>query len=298
MSQRRLSRLVLARMRVISLVALGATFLSHLLLSLAPQGADQLQQKAGVISGYVAWIVNLFRLNLGVTARGVDVGTALRGGIGVTAPLLCGAMLISIAVSLPPLLLRMSRKGRLPGQGLGHLLTVISFLPSVLLGYFAVLFWVHRFGRIPAWGIEKTPFIQAVGILFLPALVLGLGDGAAAELFGLSRVLVEEGMRQPFMQAVRARGASVPRHLLRYILAPVVASILSRVPLLLGGAIVIESVFTLPGIGFLTWRAAAERDAPMLMGVTLALVLASEIAVATGDVFSAALDPRQHVEGG
>ena len=289
---RHLRRAALTRVKILLLVCLTATFLAHLLLTLSPGGLSAAQGSSRPVTGYFIWLWGVLRLDLGFTNRGLPVESVVAHGLAVTVPLLAGAILTSVVSALGPVLLRLSRSGRAVGLGLGQLVLLVSFIPVVLLGYFIVLYWVHRFGEVPSLGLAGSSPMRAASAVLLPALVLGLGDGTAAELLGLTRVLVREGIKLPFVQAVRAKGASIPRHLFRYLLGPMVASVLGRIPLLLGGAIVVESVFTLPGIGFLTWRAAAERDAPLIMGVTLVLVLASELAVGLGDILFSALDPR------
>jgi peptide/nickel transport system permease protein len=150
--------------------------------------------------------------------------------------------------------------------GLGYF---FSGLPVFWLGYLAIYVATTRFGVLPV--MTGDPAGGGSWTFFLvPVVVLGLGNGTVSEVTRHLRTHLASVLREDYMRTARAKGARLWRHLYKDGLVMPLSSVLaSKVPYLLGGAIVVEQVFNWPGMGRLTWQAAADRDYPILLGVTL-----------------------------
>jgi oligopeptide transport system permease protein len=165
-------------------------------------------------------------------------------------------------------------------------------IPSFVLGAFLVLVFAHMCHLFPP-ALWEDPR-HAV----LPALALGLGP--AAYIARLTRSAVLEVAHQDFIRTARAKGcgegAIIRRHLLRNALTPVVTILGPLTAGLVTGSLVIEYIFSIPGMGKFYITAVTNRDYPLIMGVTLiyaALIVAANLAV---DLINAALDPRIRLE--
>ncbi len=217
------------------------------------------------------------------------------------------ALLVEIAVALPLGVLAARRRGGVAD----HLLRVASLLlyslPTFWLGLMALLLFAYHWPLFPA-GHASEPAASAAGVgellrhLALPALVLGLsGTGGLLRLVRGSLLVALPD--QP-LRAARARGLSEARvvwvHGLRRAAAPLLQLLGLSLPALLGGVLVIEWVFSWPGLGRVAYLAVVTRDLPLVLACTAwsggLVVLGSLLA----DLATAAADPRQReavVEG-
>jgi peptide/nickel transport system permease protein len=134
--------------------------------------------------------------------------------------------------------------------------------------------------------------------LVLPVASLTLVSVALFSRFvrsSATTVLVED-----YIRTARAKGVPLRRlvrkHLLRNALSPMVTLFGVSLPFVIGGAIVVESVFNYPGMGLLLWKAATSRDYPLLMGFTLVVGVATVLGNLITDVLYAVVDPRVHYE--
>ena len=169
-------------------------------------------------------------------------------------------------------------------------------LPSFFLGILLILVFALWLRWVPPSGY--TPLIQDPGMnikqMFMPAVALGAAlAGIVARLMRSSLLDVLE---TEYMRTARAKGlsqqASVLRHGLKNALLPVVTVVGLQVGALLGGAILIETIFALPGIGRLAVDSIFSRDFPIVQGVVLFLALVRVISNLIADLLYAQLDPR------
>ena len=127
---------------------------------------------------------------------------------------------------------------------------VLALVFGLQLGWFNVAGWFTWSDRV------------------LPALTLGLAY--AAFIARLTRGGMLEILSSDFIRTARAKGASIWRHSFKEgFLIPVTEIIASKIPFILGGAVVVEQVFNWPGMGRMAWQAAQDRDFPLIMGITL-----------------------------
>jgi ABC-type dipeptide/oligopeptide/nickel transport system permease component len=164
-----------------------------------------------------------------------------------------------------------------------------------------VLFISIRLKWLPAGGFDgwEAGLWPAFRSLLLPALALGTPQ--AAILTRVLRSALVETMHEDYVRSARAKGLSegqaLRRHALRNALIPVLSVLGLQIPFLLAGAIIIENVFTLPGLGRLVFQAITQRDLIVVQGVVVVLVFAAVFAAMLVDLAYLAVDPRLRARG-
>lgn len=184
----------------------------------------------------------------------------------------------------------------------------LAGLPSFWVAGLLILVFALGLGWFPAShmhsvGAEALSPIASLGDLlshlFLPAVCLGLVGAAGTARYLRSTLLDIRGER--FILAARARGLSDDRvlwvHTLRPALLPVVTLLGLSLPFLVSGSVVIETVFSWPGVGLALLQAAHARDLPVIMGITIVGAVAVLIGSLVADVLYALVDPRAREEG-
>nr|WP_211112583.1 ABC transporter permease [Azospirillum sp. SYSU D00513] len=249
---------------------------------------------------YLGWLGGLLRGDLGTSvtyARPVAGLVAER--MAVTLPLAALALLLSTALAVPLGLLaaaRHRRAGDWAVAGFGRLgISVPSFWVGILLILlFSVKLGWFRAGGFPGWGAGAGPALMA---LLLPAAALAIPE--AAILARVTRSALLDALREDYARTARAKGLSgaavLLRHVLPNALAPVVTVLGLQAAFLVGGAVVVENVFTLPGLGRLLYQAVGQRDLIVVQGIVVILVILVVLANAAVDIAYAALDPRPKV---
>jgi peptide/nickel transport system permease protein len=281
--------LMLLRESVITaLLLLGVSFVVFVILYLSPgdpfrallegqMGGPALgvQEAMGLpkawYSRYFSWLGNMLHGNFGSSIRtGLPVlGEIVRVGIN-TLYLTMGAMLVTLAVAVPIALLS-ARRGQTPATwSLTMFSYVASALPVFWLGYIVIYVFTRKFGLFPiAFGFSDS---RELGWLYflLPIFVLGLGNGTVSEVVRYLREEMDRVFSEDYIRMARAKGASVWKHSFREgFLIPITEIIASKIPFILGGAVVVEQVFNWPGMGRMAWQAAQDRDYPLIMGITI-----------------------------
>jgi peptide/nickel transport system permease protein len=176
---------------------------------------------------------------------------------------------------------------------LGHAVPTFWFgLVFILL--FAVTWRIFPSGNIATLGSDQLDFGDRLWHLFPPAFVLSLGTLATISRFARTQTL--EVVGHDFVRTARAKGVPertvTMRHILRNSLIPVVTILGGNLPNLFGGSVVIESVFSWPGLGRLAVDSAFSRDYPMLMGLLLMLATLVALGSLMTDLAYGAIDPR------
>jgi peptide/nickel transport system permease protein len=146
---------------------------------------------------------------------------------------------------------------------------VLSALPVFWLGYIVIYISMHSFGLFPlafASSTQKWNWLYFI----LPVLVLGFGNGTTSEVVRYLREEMARVFSEDYIRSARAKGASIWKHSFKEgFLIPITEIIASKIPFILGGAVVVEQVFNWPGMGRMAWQAAQDRDYPLIMGITL-----------------------------
>jgi peptide/nickel transport system permease protein len=246
---------------------------------------------------YVQWLGEVVHGDLGrsfVTRRPVTM--EILTAFPVTLQLAGAALLVALIVGIPLGVYAAVKRGGATSAGLSVFVLLGLSIPNFWLGILLILFaslYLHWF---PPQGLNliwQQP-VETVKQLAFPSLALGIA--MAAMVMRMTRACVLEVLAQEYVRTARAKGLAerlvLGRHALRNALIPVVTLIGLQFGYLLGGTIVIEEIFSLPGMGRLVLRSIAQRDFPLVQGILLlggASVVLLNLCI---DVCYAALDPR------
>ena len=216
-----------------------------------------------------------------------------------TLLLTAASSLVALVVALPLGILAAVRRN----TGADYAAMVFALLgvsvPNFFLGILLVLAFAVGLGWLPSQGYASLVMqpVQALQYLLLPALTLGLAMAGVVTRMVRSSVL--EAIGQDYVRTARAKGLSergvVWKHALKNALIPTVTVVGLQFGTLLGGAVVVEQVFSWPGIGWLVVQSIFARDYPVVQGVTLVVGVLFVVINTTVDVLYSALDPRVRV---
>lgn len=278
-----------------ALVMLGTDARPDTLAALrAKHGFDQ-----PLVTRYLAWIGGLLTFDLGNShAYGTPVSRLIGDRLVVTLPLGALALAWAALVALPLGVFAAWRHGRPGDWGVMGFTQLGISVPNFWFGIVLVLAFAVTWQWFPAGGFPgwQEP-AKAVHALILPALSLSLGE--IAILTRVTRSAMLDTLREDYVRTARAKGAGEARvlfgHALRNALVPVttVAGLIAG--FLVAGAVIIESVFRLPGVGQLVYDSINNRDLVVIKNVVIlftVLVLALNLLV---DLAYALIDPRPRV---
>jgi peptide/nickel transport system permease protein len=250
---------------------------------------------------YLSWLGGVLRGNLGISLRhGRPVATLIAERLPVTLSLATLSLALAVLLAMPLGVLAAIRQRSALDYGVLVFAQAGLALPSFWIGILLILLfalswrWLPSGGYVP-WG--QNP-LGALRSLAMPVLALGLP--VAGVLARLVRASMLEEMARDHIRTARAKGLTEPqvvvRHALRNALIPTVTLLGLQLGFLLGGSIVIEQVFALPGLGRLVLFAIHNRDLPLIQGLVLfiaALVVVINFLV---DLAYTWLDPRISLE--
>jgi peptide/nickel transport system permease protein len=306
---------VLYRAGVFVLTAFVASILVFALLSVLPQDPAQtllgmdatpeavarLQHELGLDRPapvrYLEWITGLFRGDLGTSyVTRQPVAPEVFDHFQVSLILVVSGMIIAVLIALPVGILAAYRQGRPEGALLSALSQLGVAVPGFLAGMLLVILFAVTLGWLPASGWAAP--IEGAGAflshLLLPAMSLGLIQGAILSRYVRSAVL--DVIREDFMRTARAKGLTPFRALLRHgvrnAMIPVLTVSGIEMAALFVGAIVIESVFVVPGIGSLLVVAVDNRDLVAIQAIVMLIVLLVLVINLLVDLLYTVIDPR------
>lgn len=274
-------------------VALGVNATEHAVAILRHQfGTDR-----SLPAQYASWIGGLLRGDLGTSyVSRAAIGPQVSDRFGVTAWLVLAGMVVAVVLALPAGLLSAALHRRASGLALSAVTQIGVAVPAFLAGILLIAVFAVKLGWLPANGWippDQNP-ADFLRHLVLPALALGVVQAAVLTRYVRSAVL--EVMRQDYIRTARAKGLTpyraLVRHGLRNAAIPVVTVLGLQLATLLIGAVVIERVFVIPGLGSLLLDAVANRDLLTVQDVVMLLVLAVLIVNAIVDLLYPVLDPR------
>jgi peptide/nickel transport system permease protein len=267
-----------------------------------PEAAVALRQKLGLdeplLTQYVQWMSNIARGDLGGSiASGETVADAIKSGVPKTASLTLVSFLIASAIALPAGIIAALNRNR-PVDYIASFIAFIGVsMPSFWFGIILILVFAVHLKWLPAIGYAEIAD-KGVGEwlkrLILPGLAIGAGYAAILMRFvraGLLEVLSSDYVRTARAKGVHER-AVIVRHALRNALIPVVTVAGIQLALLLSGTVVIETVFSIRGLGRILVGAIFDRDYPIVQGVILLIAVVFVLANLIVDVLYTFLDPR------
>lgn len=271
-----------------------------------PEAAVALRHKLGLdeplVTQYVRWMSNVVRGDLGGSiASGETVADAIKAGVPKTASLTLVSFVIALSIALPAGIIAALQRNK-PVDYIASFVAFIGVsMPSFWFGIILILVFAVHLKWLPAIGyseIAEDGIGEWLKRLILPGLAIGAGYAAILMRFvraGLLEVLSSDYVRTARAKGVR-ENAVVIRHALRNALIPVVTVAGIQLALLLSGTVVIETVFSIRGLGRILVGAIFDRDYPIVQGVILLISVVFVLANLLVDVLYTFLDPRIRYE--
>ncbi len=251
---------------------------------------------------YIEWLGNVLRGDLGTSIRtSLPVTESIWQRLPATLELTLLALIIGLLIGIPFAIVAAQHRGRLV-DGLFSAIVLIGismpgfWLATLLVLAFALnLRWLPSIGFVPLF---ENP-AENLRRMILPALSLGVAFGATTMRFTRSSLL--EVFNQDYVRTARAKGLReqlvIYRHALKNALIPVVTVTGIQVGRLLGGAVIIEQIFALPGIGRYIFDAITQRDYPVIQGTVLFFTIMFILVNLFVDILYGVIDPRIKVAG-
>ena len=247
------------------------------------------------------WFGALLRGDLGESLRtGRPVTTEIFERFPTTLELAMAALVVSLAISIPVGILSATRRNSPIDMGARVVSLLGLSLPNFWLGILLIMTFSVYLHVLPSGGY--APFELSwdhVKFLVLPAVTLG--TSLAAVTMRMTRSSLLEVLGQDYVRTARAKGLAegvvIRRHALRNSLIPVVTVLGIQAGGLLGGTVIVEQVFSWPGLGSLMIRAIEQRDYPMVQGLTMVLAFFFVFVSLVVDLVYVYLDPRLRTRG-
>ncbi|MFJ9452237.1 ABC transporter permease [Herbaspirillum sp. NPDC101397] len=319
----KISNIVVRRLLQLVSVALGVTIINFFLLQLAPGDAAQvLAGEAGAATPeYMAalraqfgldqplpvqfwkYILNLAHFNLGYSFRhGMPVAQLIAERVPATLLLMGASILFAVVAGATLGAIAAYRAGRIADVVISTLALVFFATPLFWIGLMLVVVFSVWLDWLPVGGMFTIEagytgwkyIVDVARHLVLPAVTLGLFYMAVYTR--LMRATMVEVRRQDFVRTAVAKGARPPRvlfaHVLRNALLPLVTMLGVQVSSIIGGAVLVETVFSWPGLGRLAFEALFQRDFNLLLGILLCSSIVVIVVNWVVDFVYTRLDPR------
>lgn len=310
-----MSKYIMKRILIAIPVLIGITIIDYAIMCLAGSPLEMLQgprvseaAKAAkeIALGldkpfyvqYFVWLGQLLQGNMGYSVKSYQSVSAMIGGhLGPTLLLMGVSLIVGLLVAIPAGIysaFHQYSKG-------DYAVVTFSFLGSSIPGFFLALLLVFVFtvklGWLPSSGMvtlgTEGGFGDVARHMVMPVIVLA--TSIAGRNIRYIRSAVLEILQQDYLRTARAKGIGrfrvIYKHALRNALVPIVTVIGMEIPVLFGGAVIIEQVFSWPGLGLMTMSAIISRDYPVIMGVCLLSAVVVLAANLITDILYALVDP-------
>jgi peptide/nickel transport system permease protein len=321
---------ILRRILLLVPTLLGITLLTFLLIRLAPGNAALLKGGMGENGGramtaevreqtiklyeldkpwyqaYVNWVGRTLRLDLGesfVDHRPVTEKIGER--LPLTLTLAGSALVFSYLLAIPLGIFAALRRGRVEDRAISFMVFVLYSIPSFAAALVLILFVAggDYLNLLPMYGansIEGPEMgnLQWLGdrIVHMILPVTCLTYGSLASISRYARVSMLEALGQDFVRTARAKGLPnrlvIFRHALRNALIPIITIFALELPGIIAGAVIIESIFSLPGMGQLMFQSLDAKDTPVIMGITFVAAIVTLLSYLAADILYVVVDPR------
>lgn len=262
---------------------------------------DTIRERLGVDQNYFqqwfSWAKGAIRGDLGTSILGSQsVSDELKRRIPVSVELGLLAMIVSLLIALPLGVVSAVKQDGFLDYGLRSFAIAMLAIPSFFLATMVIALAARWGGySFPVryeelWNNPKSN----LELVVVPALILGIG--LSGTLMRLTRAQMLEVLRQDYIRTARSKGLAsqtvIMRHALRNAFVPVVTVIGLQVPVLVGGSLVLEQIFGIPGVANYLFISIQNRDFPALIGVNMIVAVVIVVMNLVVDVMYAVLDPR------
>ncbi|MFN0148381.1 MAG: ABC transporter permease [Dehalococcoidia bacterium] len=262
---------------------------------------DEIRKRLGLDKNYIeqwwSWIWNALQGDFGTSLAGSQtISHELRERIPVSIELGLLGMIVSIVIALPVGVISAVKQDRpIDYLARGGAISMLA-LPSFFLATIII-------ALASRWGNYSFPLFfekvtdnpkENLELIWVPAVLLGIG--LSGTLMRLTRAQMLEVMRQDYMRTARSKGLAgssvVIRHGVRNAMIPIITIIGLQVPVLVGGSLVLEQIFSIPGIALYLYTAILNRDFPVIIAVNMIIAVVIVFTNLIVDLTYAVLDPR------
>jgi peptide/nickel transport system permease protein len=308
---------IIRRILIAIPVLFGITIINFVIINLAPGNPvdmymspdtppellelrkEQLGLNDPLFVQYFKWLGQLLSGNLGYSfSTNEAVGSIIGERLGQTMLLGFCALLLGLLIALPIGIMSAVKQN----SKFDYLMTGLSFvgtsIPQFFLGLLCIYIFAVTLGWLPVGGTETLGGNGGIGdrILHIVLPAIALAVGIAGRKVRYIRASMLDVLKQDYLRTARAKGVKeffvTNKHALRNALIPVITVVGMEIPLLFGGAVIVEQLFQWPGIGQLTIQSIMSRDYSTIMGlnlVTAVIVLSANLLT---DIFYSVADPR------
>ncbi len=268
-----------------------------------PEAVERLRHAYGLDlpwqEQYLDYLTGLLQGDLGLSFRyqGRPVTDIIGGGISVSISLGSAALLLSLAVGIPVGLWAAFHQNSFGDRASMALMLILFSVPSFVM--IAVLRWINY--QLYAHGLPSLPVAGWGRPEHWVMPVIVLASASMGYIARLSRISMLEVQKQDYVRTANAKGLRPRRviwiHAFRNAALPIITVIAPSIAFLVTGAFVVENLFSIPGIGYLSVQAIQQRDYPVIQSTTVILALTVLLMNLITDLLYSLIDPRVRVEG-
>ena len=246
---------------------------------------------------YGRWIGGIFQGDLGVSLLGFEtVTTKIKGRLAVTFELGLMSIIIGLIIAMPIGIYSAIRKNTIGDYGGRSIAIIFMSVPNFWVGTMIMIYPAIWWGWSPRMEVIRFTDdpLGNLAMFIIPSIVLGMV--LSGSTMRMTRTMMLEVLRQDYIRTAWSKGLKesivIIRHAMKNAFIPVITWIGFQIPLLVGGAVVTETIFGLPGTGRLLVSSLGERDYTVVSGITLVVAVFVLIVNLAIDLTYAYLDPR------
>jgi len=310
-----MGKYILKRILIAIPVLIGITMIDYAIMCLAgsplemlkgPRISDAALQAKEIAAGldkplivqYFVWLFQLLQGNLGYSMKSYEPVSAMIGShIGPTLLLMGASLALSLLIAVPAGIYSAVKQYSKGDYAVVTASFIGSSIPSFFLALILIYIFTVKLGILPSGGMNTLGMDGSVADtirhMVLPVTVLAVSLAGSNIRYIRSSFL--EILQQDYLRTARAKGIGYKRviwkHAMRNALLPIVTVIGMQIPMLFGGAVIIEQVFSWPGLGLMTMTAIMGRDYPVIMGVCLLSAVVVLVSNLITDILYALVDP-------
>ena len=310
-----MGKYILKRILIAIPVLIGITLIDYAIMCLAgsplemlkgPRISDAALQAKEIAAGldkplivqYFVWLWQLLQGNLGYSMKSYEPVSAMIGShIGPTLLLMGASLTLSLLIAVPAGIYSAVKQYSKGDYAVVTASFIGSSIPSFFLALILIYIFTVKLGILPSGGMNTLGMDGSVADtirhMVLPVTVLAVSLAGSNIRYIRSSFL--EILQQDYLRTARAKGIGYKRviwkHAMRNALLPIVTVIGMQIPMLFGGAVIIEQVFSWPGLGLMTMTAIMGRDYPVIMGVCLLSAVVVLVSNLITEILYALVDP-------
>jgi len=276
---------------------------------ISPEEIERLNRLYGLdkpwYTAYFVWLKNVVQLDMGrsISHNNEPVSSLIWSRVPATLLLSVSSLILTYVLSIPIGLWVTVKSGSFAERSVSTLLYMFYSLPSFVAALFLQILLAVKLDWLPLYGMTSDGYatmsaLEKTWDIFLHALmpVVCFTYSSLAYYSRFIRANMEEVVRQDYIRTARAKGVPARRviwhHAFRNTLIPLVTLIGLTLPSLLSGAVILEQIFTWPGMGRLYFEAIGRRDYDTIMGLTLIFSILTLLGQLLADLLYAVVDPR------